>query len=316
MYIVLASVALGFVLDLILGDPSWLPHPVVLMGKLITALEKRLIVKQNKTRAGGVMVCVVCLVAFLVPLIILFLCYWVSPWLCLVVHTWMCFQILATKSLAQAAMFVKNEMENGLEKGREAVARIVGRDTRALSCEGVLKATVETVAENTTDAVIAPLFYLALGGAPLGFLYKAINTMDSMVGYRNKTYIEFGKVAAKTDDVANFIPARISAFLMLAASFLLSQNTKNAFKIWRRDRRKHASPNSAQTEAVCAGALGVQLAGDAHYFGQYYEKPTIGDKLRDITGTDVEKATWLMYTAAILGLALVLLLGAFWMVCL
>ena len=188
---------------------------------------------------------------------------------------------------------------------------IVGRDTKALTEEGVIKAAVETVAENTSDGVIAPLFYMLIGGAPLAFLYKAVNTMDSMIGYKNDRYLYFGKAAAKMDDVFNFIPARISAVLMIAAAFLCGFDGKNAWKIYRRDRRNHASPNAAQTEAVCAGALGVQLAGNAFYFGKLYEKPTIGDPLRPICREDIPAACRLMYAAA--GLMLAAGVGIRWM---
>ncbi len=302
MYIVISGLVLGFLLDLLLGDPPNWPHPVVWIGKLISFLEKRLIVRKNKILAGALLVFLVCAVSFLLPLFLLVLCYWISPWLCFLVNALMCYQIFATKCLAQAASFVQSEMEISLEKGRLAVGRIVGRDSSKLSREGVLKATVETVAENTTDGVIAPMLYMALGGAPLAFLYKAINTMDSMLGYKNETYLEFGRVAAKTDDVANYIPARITAWLMIVATFLLGQNTRAAFTIWKRDRRKHQSPNSAQTEAVCAGALGLQLAGDAVYFGKCLKKPFIGDKCREIELSDITKANGLMFTTAALGL--------------
>ena len=185
-----------------------------------------------------------------------------------------------------------------LEDGRYAVSMIVGRDTKALSEEGVIKATVETVAENTSDGVIAPMFYMAVGGVPLMFLYKGINTMDSMVGYKNEKYLNFGRCAAKLDDAANYVPARVSGWLMVAASFLAGFDGKNAKKIYLRDRRNHASPNSAQTEAVMAGALGVQLAGNAYYFGKLYEKPTIGDSIRPIEREDIPRSNRLLYGTA------------------
>ncbi len=308
MYIVISGLALGFLLDLLLGDPQGLPHPIVWIGKFISALEKRLIMKKNKTRAGAILVLFVCAVSFFLPFAILFFCYLLSPWLCFVVHALMCYQIFAMKCLAKEANYVQKELTVSLEKGRVAVARIVGRDTSSLSKEGVLKATVETVAENTTDGVIAPMLYMALGGAPLAFLYKAINTMDSMVGYKNEKYLDFGKVAAKTDDVANFLPARITAGLMIVTSFLLGQDFRAAARIWKRDKRKHQSPNSAQTEAVCAGALGVQLAGDAVYFGKRCKKPFIGDKKKEIDVSDIQKASHLMLGTAFLGLGMVLTL--------
>ncbi len=306
MYMIFSGIAIGFLLDLLLGDPPWLPHPVVATGKLISALEKRLIIKENKVRSGGVMVVLVCLISFIIPLAILVLAYNVSPWLCMGINAFMCYQIFATKSLARAANFVRKQMGESLEKGRDAVAMIVGRDTSALTHEGVIKATVETVAENTTDGVIAPMIYMAIGGAPLAFLYKAINTMDSMVGYKNEKYSEFGRIAAKTDDVANHLPSRITAMLMISAAFFTGNDAGAAAKIWRRDRRKHASPNSAQTEAVCAGALGIRLAGNAVYFGKIYEKPFIGDEKHKIGIADIGRANSLMYATAVIGAVLVL----------
>ena len=190
---------------------------------------------------------------------------------------------------------------------------IVGRDTEHLTEEGVAKAAIETVAENTSDGVIAPMLYTALGGPVLGFLYKAVNTMDSMVGYKNDKYMYFGRCAAKLDDVVNYIPARISALLMIAVSFLPGKayDGKGAWRIWRRDRRKHASPNSAQTEAVCAGSLGVQLAGDASYFGKIVKKPTIGDAHRPVEYEDIKRANGLLYRTAILCECLALI-GLLW----
>ena len=203
--------------------------------------------------------------------------------------------------------------KDDLEGARYAVSMIVGRDTQVLDATGVAKAAVETVAENTSDGVIAPLIYLAIGGPILGFMYKAINTMDSMVGYKNDKYMYFGRCAAKLDDVVNYIPARISALLMIAVSFLPGKayDGKGAWRIWRRDRRKHASPNSAQTEAVCAGSLGVQLAGDASYFGKIVKKPTIGDAHRPVEYEDIKRANGLLYRTAILCECLALI-GLLW----
>ena len=180
----------------------------------------------------------------------------------------------------------------------------MGRDTAALSAEGVTKAAVETVAENFSDGVAAPLFYLLLGGAPLGLAYKAVNTMDSMVGYKNKRYIDFGRAAAHLDDAANFLPSRLAALLWIAAAGLAGFDAKNAWRIWRRDRLCHASPNSAQTESACAGALGVQLAGPAYYFGEYYAKPTIGDSARPVQPADILRADRMLYLAGFLALGL------------
>ena len=216
-----------------------------------------------------------------------------------------CWQALALRGLADESGKVYDQLaREDLPAARRAVSRIVGRDTQRLSAEGVAKAAVETVAENFSDGVAAPLFYLLIGGAPLGLAYKAINTMDSMVGYKNERYLHFGRAAARLDDAANYIPARLAALLWIAAAALGGFDAKNAWRIWRRDRRCHASPNSAQTESACAGALGVQLAGPAWYFGEYYDKPTIGDPDRPVTPGDILRADRMLYLAGLLALGL------------
>ena len=193
--------------------------------------------------------------------------------------------------------------EHDLRGARKAVSMIVGRDTERLDEEGVAKAAIETVAENASDGVIAPMLYLALFGPVGGFSYKAVNTMDSMVGYKNDRYHAFGTAAAKLDDAVNFIPARISAMLMILSCCFLGKefDQKNAMKIFKRDRYQHASPNSAQTEAACAGALGIRLAGDASYFGKIVKKPYIGDPLRAVETEDIRRANRLLYGMAFLG---------------
>lgn len=227
------------------------------------------------------------------------------PLLGLAVQMFWCGQALAAKGLVQESMNVYRELTKpDLPAARIAVSRIVGRDTEALTAEGVTKAAVETVAENASDGVIAPLFYMLLGGAPLALTYKAINTMDSMVGYKNTQYLYFGRAAAKLDDVANYLPSRIAALLWVAAAALTGNDARSAWRIWRRDRRNHASPNSAQTESACAGALNVQLAGPAYYFGEYYPKPTIGDAVRPIEPEDIRRADRMMYAESLLALAL------------
>ena len=302
------AIAVGFCLDLILADPAWMPHPVVWMGRFITAAEKLLRNMFPKTPAGERAAGVTLVFALLgatgfISFGAIALAGKISPYLSFALQALWCWQVLALKGLKQEAMAVCKKLEeNDLSAARTAVARIVGRDTQNLSEEGVTKAAVETVAENFSDGVLAPLLYLFLGGAPLALMYKAINTMDSMVGYKNERYRFFGWAAAKLDDVANFIPSRIAALLWIAASGLAGQNAKNAFLIWRRDRRNHASPNSAQTEAACAGALGVQLAGPASYFGQVVEKPYIGDALHSIEPKDIERSCKALYLASALGL--------------
>lgn len=213
----------------------------------------------------------------------------------------MCYQLLAARSLRDESKKVYDALKTGdMEKSRHAVSMIVGRDTRSLTEEGVTKAAVETVAENTSDGIIAPLFYMMIGGAVGGFAYKAINTMDSMVGYKNEKYQYFGTAAALLDDVVNYIPARISGWLMILAAYLLNMNGKNAKKIYLRDRTQHASPNSAHTEAVMAGALEIQLAGDAWYFGELHKKPYIGDPIRKVEPEDILRSHRLMYATSVL----------------
>ncbi len=310
----------GFILDLILGDPYWLPHPIRLIGRLISGLEKRLHgVKKQKNREkefrnGIVLVMAVLLVTVLTASLILIVAYRIHPVIGVVTETVMTYQILATKCLKAESMKVyKSLREDGLEEARKAVSMIVGRDTEVLDEEGVTKAAVETVAENTSDGVIAPMLYTAIGGPVLGFFYKAVNTMDSMIGYKNDQYLYFGRAAAKLDDVVNYIPARISAYLMILAAFLMGKeyNGRTAYRIYRRDNRNHASPNSAQTESVCAGALGIQLAGDASYFGKIVKKPYIGDPLRNVSYEDIRRVNRLMYMTAWLSeiLCLIVMLG-------
>jgi len=303
MSILLACVT-GFILDFIFGDPVWLYHPVRLIGKLISILEKecrRLCGDSGKKLivVGGVLWLLVLVVSTGIPFLLLWAAGRIHPYLRFALESFWCYQILATKSLKVESMKVYTELKKGdLPAARRAVSMIVGRDTEVLDEVGVTKAAVETVAENTSDGVVAPLLFLLLGGAPLGFAYKAVNTMDSMIGYKDEKYLFIGRVAAKADDVVNYIPARISALLMTAAAFLTGMDGKQAWKIYRRDRYNHASPNSAQTEAVCAGALRIQLAGDAWYFGKLYKKKYIGDPLKEVTPEDIKKAIRLLYGTA------------------
>ena len=256
-------------------------------------------------------VVLVCLFSGGVPLLVLHYLYRYLPVAGFVLEVFWCYQLLATRSLKDESMKVYDRLKNGtLEEARYAVSMIVGRDTSELTETGVTKAAVETVAENASDGVIAPMLYMAIGGVPLMFLYKGINTMDSMLGYKNDKYLYFGRVAAKLDDVANYIPARISGWLMVAGTVFTGMDIKNAAKIYKRDRRNHASPNSAQTEAAMAGALDVQLAGNAYYFGKKHEKPTIGDPIRPVEPEDIKRANRLMYAASILGVVVFGLLSA------
>lgn len=337
----------GFLLDLLLGDPHWLFHPVRLIGGMIAHMEscqhrneKAQKAKEQETteqkakvqgtterkakvqkesgqkeraelRKGVWLVISVLCSTLAVTAGILLGAYGLHPCIGVAVETVMTYQILAAKCLKDESMKVYQCLKNQtLPEARKAVSMIVGRDTENLDEEGVAKAAIETVAENTSDGVIAPMLYTALGGPILGFIYKAVNTMDSMVGYKNERYLYFGRAAARLDDFVNFLPARISAWIMIAASFLGGScfSGKRAIAVYKRDRRNHASPNSAQTEAVCAGALGIRLAGDASYFGKRVQKPFIGDALRPVECEDIRRANCLLYLTAWLGEVLCLLL--------
>ena len=309
MKISLLALGIGFVLDLILGDPQGLWHPIRVIGWWISTCEKgiRKIVPDTEKGllAGGVLL-VVLVTGFstAVPVVLLWSAHMFSPWLCLALESIMCYQLLATKSLKTESMKVYKELvKSDLKGARYAVSMIVGRDTERLTEEGVAKAAVETVAENTSDGIIAPMIFMAIGGAAGGFFYKSVNTMDSMVGYKNDRYLYFGRCAALFDDVLNYIPARISAWLMIAASGVIGLDRKNARKIYLRDRYNHASPNSAHTEAVMAGALRVQLAGDAWYFGKLHKKKFIGDPYRPVVPEDIRTANRLLYATAVLAIA-------------
>lgn len=312
---------LGTILDLIIGDPHDYPHPVRMIGNLIAKLEKRLLgdvtdktdrnLFKEKTN-GTLLWFLVVTITLVVVSAITILAYALHPY----VGTWVeafliCF-ILAAKSLYQESMAVTKQLELGdLYAARKALSMIVGRDTENLDKEEVAKAAVETVAENTSDGVIAPLIYSALGGPILGMLYKAVNTMDSMIGYKNEKYENFGRFAAKADDVFNFIPSRLSALFMIAGTFILSAfdktyNPRNAALIWQRDRLNHKSPNSAQTESVCAGALGLKLGGDHLYKGVMVHKPTIGDELRKTEPADIKRANKLMFATEAVAFVIIL----------
>ena len=302
------AVAVGFAADLAFGDPRWLPHPVVAMGRAITWAEGRLrgAFPQTSagTRAAGLVLAVALpLACGLLTWGILHLCGMVHSGLRFVAEAWASYQILAACELRRQSLAVARAFsKGGLVAARETVGLIVGRDTSVLDEQGVVRAAVETVAENASDGVIAPLFYLMIGGAPLGMAYKAVNTLDSMVGYKNERYIDFGCASARLDDAVNWIPSRLSALFMIAVCPIVGLDACGAARIWRRDRRRHASPNSAQTESACAGALGLRLAGPAVYFGKLVEKPTIGDASREIEWGDIARATRLMLAASVCAL--------------
>ena len=301
----------GFAMDLLLGDPAWLTpmHPVVLMGKAISALEKRLRAlfpksDRGEEAAGALLALLMTAGTNILCKLILRLVDSLFMPLAFVLEVIWCWQALAVRDLKIEALRVQRALETeSLDAARKAVSRIVGRDTAQLTEAGVARAAVETVAENFSDGVIAPLGYMLLGGAPLALCYKAVNTMDSMVGYKNARYLHFGRMPAKLDDAANYIPARLSALLLIAAAKLCGEDAASAYRIWKRDRRRHASPNSAQCEAAMAGALGLRLCGPAAYFGEMVSKPWIGDQRREIVPGDIRRACRMEYAGAVLGLA-------------
>ena len=298
------AIAIGFGLDALLGDPHGWPHLVVGYGKLISLLEKLCYDWKNKRLAGAVLVLCMLLFSAGSAGLVLYLCALIHPVVYVIAGGILCWQCLAARSLKVESERVYTALkEGGLQSGRDAVAMIVGRDVNVLDGDGVVRAAVETVAENTSDGEIAPLLYMAVFGPAGGCVYKAINTMDSMIGYRNERYERFGTVAAKLDDVANFIPARLAALVMMVASAAVGLDASGGYRIWKRDRYKHASPNSAQTESVMAGALGVRLAGDAVYGGVVHKKEYIGDDLRPIEPEDIHRSQDLMTVTSVLAFA-------------
>jgi adenosylcobinamide-phosphate synthase len=310
-------IAAAFILDAILGDPYWMPHPVRLFGFLISRGEAplRRAMPRRERLAGTVLTVLVTLAAFAVPVVLLFVLFRFYYWAGFILSVFWAYQSLAARCLRDEAMKVYRAALSGdIEKARLAVSMIVGRDTGRLSMEGVSKAAVETVAESLSDGVIAPLFYLgagfALGGPPLAvglaFFYKAANTLDSMIGYKNEPYLYFGRCAAKLDDALNFVPARISGLLIILAAAVTGLDAKGAARVFLRDRKAHASPNAGHPEAACAGALGLALAGSAYYGGILEEKPVIGEGGRKAEPEDIRKACKLMYVSALLFLAVVL----------
>ena len=303
----------GFLLDLIIGDPHNIPHPVTYIGRLIAFLEKKLLKTDSERRdasnefKSGVLLCVtVCLITVMLTTLTLVISYMINDWLGICVEAILTCYILAAKSLYKESMKVYHDIKNcDIKKARLDLSMIVGRDTEKLDDIGIIKAAVETVAENTSDGVIAPLIYTAIGGPVLGLLYKAINTMDSMIGYDNDRYHAFGRAAAKFDDAANFIPSRLSAILIITTSVIYSlfsaiYDPGASFRTWRRDRLNHKSPNSAQTESACAGALRIKLGGASYYGGILVEKPYIGDNNKNIENEDIRRANRLMFGSEVI----------------
>ena len=321
-WLILQTTALvvGFLIDCLVGDPYCIPHPVIGIGKWISFFDRKLRRGNSNPKdvsRGVLTVILVALISTLIPALVLFLAWCIHPLVCLAVNSIMCWQILAARQLFKEGRKVQRALEKGDTEGaRYAVSMIVGRDTEVLDEDGIARAAVETVAENASDGVIAPLCWMILFGAVGGFFYKSINTMDSMLGYKNEKYLYFGRAAAKTDDFVNYIPARLSGLLMVITAPLVGLDAKNAWKIFRRDRYKHASPNSAQTEAACAGALGLRLAGDAIYGGVVHKKEYIGDPIKEIQPKDITRAGRLMYAASVLMLLMGVLFEGMVILCL
>lgn len=303
------SLIAAYVLDLILGDPHGHLHPVRLIGNLILNIENKLRKKcksqNNELKAGVILWSVVVSISFLIPLIIVLVAKQINLYLGFIIEVILSYYILAAKSLKDESMKVYTALKSkNIMEARKYLSYIVGRDVDKLDEKSIVKAAVETVAENTSDGVIAPMLFIMIGGAPLGYLYKAVNTLDSMVGYKNEKYINLGKFSAKADDVFNYIPARLSAIIMISAAFVLKYDYKNAIKIYKRDRYNHKSPNSAHTESVCAGALRIMLGGSSYYKGILVDKPAIGDELRQAETEDIQRANTLMYATSLLFLAI------------
>ena len=306
------EIILGFLLDLIVGDPQNPIHPIRIIGSLCKTVEKffRSILKRYLKVAGLLTWILVVFIVFIFNYLLLKVTYRINPSVTMILGSVMIYFCISTKALKiEGLKVVKYVIKDDIEGARKQLSYIVGRDTNNLDKESILKAVVETVAENMSDGVIAPLFYAGIGGAPLAFLYKAVNTMDSMFGYKNDKYIEFGYFPAKLDDVFNYIPARLSGYFIVVVSFILGLDYKNSFKIYKRDKNNHSSPNSAHPEAAVAGALNVQLGGPNYYFGKLVEKQTIGDDREKIDINKVNNTNNILYCSAVLGCIMALIIN-------
>ena len=301
--IIFIKIWIAYVLDLIFGDPQNVVHPVQVIGKIISAGEKVLLRKKYKFLAGAVlniftvsiMYTLMYLISKSVKISVFFM----------IIEIYLMYTIFSINSLAREGNRVYRILKEGdIEKARKDLSYLVSRDTETMDEKMIIRSTMETISENTVDGIVAPMFYMFLGGMPLAMAYKAINTLDSMVGYKNEKYMEFGKFSAKVDDVANFIPARITGILIVLASMILGYDYKNSLKIFIRDRKNHSSPNSAHSEASVAGALGVRFGGKVSYFGKEIDKPTIGDKTKEFELEDIRKNIRIMYVTSFLSLVM------------
>ncbi|MBI5683077.1 MAG: cobalamin biosynthesis protein CobD [Deltaproteobacteria bacterium] len=311
-------IILAYLLDLAIGDPKWLPHPIRWIGRYITFLENRIrqIVKTPADeKIGGVFLFIIVVgTVFGSTWLLLYIAFRLSPFAFSLFSVFLAYTTLSIKSLHQEAYSVIHALENiSIDEARKRLKNIVGRDTQNLSEEEIYRAVIETVSENTSDGIIAPLLYLAIGGPALALAYKAVNTLDSMVGYKNERYKNFGWFSARVDDIANFIPARLTAFLMIVASLILRFDWRNSARIVCRDARKHTSPNAGYPEAAAAGALNCQLGGDNYYFGELVKKPVIGDKGRNPNRDMIYKTVKIMHitTVSFVGICIIFLTYGF-----
>lgn len=354
----LICIIIAFFIDMLIGDPHNIPHPIRYMGKSIAYFEnifreyalfrysdyrredfkeknsflsyiyyklffwknKKIDFEKNEVRDKTLYNRALCIYGYfivainifiwtLIPLIAVIILYQFHKYLFIVAYSFLLSQLIAARGLYEESMKVYYALKkDDMEGAKKALSMIVGRDTDRLDKEGIIKAAIETVAENFSDGVIAPLIYIFLGGILGGYVYKVINTMDSMLGYKDEKYLYIGRAAAKTDDIFNFLPSRISALFMIFGSFILGFDTKNAIKIFLRDRFNHASPNSAQTEAVAAGALRIKLAGDTYYFGKLYKKKSIGDDIRPPVINDIKAINRMMYISSLIGIILIVVI--------
>jgi len=301
------DIVMGYIADLIFGDPYWFPHPVRFIGRFISSFEnllRRLVHSETSEKiAGFILTGVTVVISYLVVWILLKISLSVSTLLFHIVNIFFIYTVLATRCLGDEAKKIYRYLINGdINNARKALSYIVGRDTEKLDVQGICRAVIETVSENTSDGIVAPLFYLFLGGVPLAMAYKAINTLDSMVGYKNERYINMGMASARLDDIANFIPARLTSFLIAIASFITGLNPRRSLSIMLRDGRNNPSPNSGYPEASMAGALGVRLGGPSSYGGQIVEKPYIGDPEDTVTPGHIILSTRVMYVTSLLAL--------------
>ena len=296
---------IAYILDLIFGDPQNIIHPVQIIGKIISLGEKILLKEKSGSRykffAGIILNIFVVSITYGLTCLI-YKSSKISGVFTLI-EIYLMYTVFSVNSLAREGNRVYNILKEGnIEKARKDLSYLVSRDTETMDEKMIIRSTMETISENTVDGIVAPMFYMFLGGLPLAMTYKAINTLDSMVGYKNEKYMDFGKFSAKIDDVANFIPARITGVLIVAASMILRYNYKNSLKMFIRDRKNHSSPNSGHAEAGVAGALGVQFGGRVSYFGKEVDKPVIGDKIKDFELEDIKKNIKIMYAASFLSL--------------